>query len=492
MCVVWKGYLRFRAIHRVATYGPVSILSVNVSECSVMSPCAPAAPGQKSALRVWWCLIALAIGALSAPSFIASLQPPDHVILDFFKEWASTQNLLRDQPIYRSQRLTIQEYLRQDLNSDAEFFDEYNTHPPTAVLIALPCAPFEYRNAQLVWNLLSLAALAVSGWLIVRQMSVRPSAMAVLPVIALLLICNPFRETINQGQPNLILLLLIVGSWVADRRCKPAWAGFCLALATAIKLYPGFLFVYFALRFALRRDWRVLMWGTVSFIGITALTAGVLGVDAYVDYFTKVLPNLESVTNNWGNSSLLAFWERLFGTSHEAIITVTPWRAGVLVGTVASIAVLLACLAWSICRANSRRDRDLAFGMSILAMLLISPTTWIHYLILAAIPVVLLWNLPLRWKVAHGVCVVAVIALWMSPRIAWTALIPPEPVVAEQGDPPQKHKRQPLAGRVSRPVHSLTALSYQTYALLALFALSAVHIRKQEAPKLGIFEERGS
>src|SRR5262249_11951472 len=132
-------------------------------------------------------------------------------------------------------------------------FNEVNAHPPTAVLLALPFGWIDYRTAHLVWNILCVALLIVSIQLMIRQLSIRFHALDLLWLVPLLLLCTPFLLHLYLGQLNLLLLALIVATWSAERSDRPILAGFFLGTATAIKLFPGLLLLYFVLQ----RRWRV-------------------------------------------------------------------------------------------------------------------------------------------------------------------------------------------------------------------------------------------
>ncbi|HLG51837.1 MAG TPA: glycosyltransferase 87 family protein, partial [Chloroflexota bacterium] len=67
-------------------------------------------------------------------------------------------------------------------------------------------------------------------------------------MIALLLLCFPLWEQCRLGQLTLILSLLISGAWAAERSGYPRLAGVLLGTAASVKLFPGYLFIYYALR----------------------------------------------------------------------------------------------------------------------------------------------------------------------------------------------------------------------------------------------------
>src|SRR5262249_51177427 len=193
------------------------------------------------------------------------------------------------------------EFQRPDKDDPKErFVLEVNAHPPTSVLLALPLADLDYPDAVLAWNLFSLALLVPALWLVIRQLDLRVAPWMLLPLAAVLLICSPFRQQVVQGQLNLVLLAILTGAWAADRSGRPWWAGTLVGLATALKLFPGFLFLYFVLR----RRWHALGAGIVSLSVCTGLTATVLGVEAFESYARDVLPQIGRFRSDWVNASL--------------------------------------------------------------------------------------------------------------------------------------------------------------------------------------------
>ena len=408
---------------------------------------------------------------LFTPGMRAAMQPPDGAIFDFFKEWASVRNWQSEMPLYTPQREAVQKHLGLDLASEDGFFDPYNTHPPTANLFAVPFDGMSYRNAHLAWNAASLFLLGISLIWIARELQVSIDGTVLLATATLLLASDPLKQSLIQGQPNLLLGFLMVAAWRADRHGNSWLSGACLAIAAAIKLYPAYLFLY-ALT---QRDWKAIAGGAVAGIAITAVTAGVFGVDAYRDYVQTVLPELRNVTNNWGNSSFLAFWERLLGAQTDTVrpVTTSPFALKAFVWM--SWLAVTAFAGWRSLQAHSRSEKDGAFAIVLLAMLLMSPTTWHHYFVLASIPVCVALQLSHRGTWQRFAAWVALVALTIAPRLIWALLIRQE---SQKG---QTERFWENAGSVAAPWQSLTALSYQMYALLLLIAV--LSLRSHEATR---------
>src|SRR5205085_11695577 len=119
----------------------------------------------------------------------------------------------------------------------------------------------------------SFLALGISLGLILRELSIGFSLWAVLPLTALLVTCFPLLDQLFHGQLNLVLLLLIVGAWTLERSGRPGWAGVLLGVATALKVFPGLLVLYYALR----GQRRAVLTAAIPFVtsmGLCGLTPG--------------------------------------------------------------------------------------------------------------------------------------------------------------------------------------------------------------------------
>jgi hypothetical protein len=403
--------------------------------------------------RRWsWIPVTILICVVFGTAFIDNFTPTK--LQDFVQEWASARNHFAGFPIYEDQQIT----LRHHMNILRDTGLERNAHPPTSVLLALPFAAFDYWHAIVAWNVLSLVCLAWSLWLILRELQVPLSGWSIFPIVCptlVLGVCGILRTQIHEGQLNLVLLLLCTGCWVASRRARPGLAGVLLSAATAVKLYPGFLFLYFVLR----KQWRTVAIGLLSFLGWTLLTAGILGVDAYRSYLFDVLPTLSHFRSGWPGVSFHCFFSKLFDPYPPGQNNIPLWLDPQLarLATLSCNALVVALTAWTVWRARTPRQCDHAFALCLTTMLLVSPLAWDHYLLLLLLPVVLLWTaLPAqgfpRWSMR-----IVTVMLCIHSYCYWFMLL---------CDP-----RKDWAREVAQPWQTLTALSFHFYALLGLFVL---------------------
>jgi hypothetical protein len=417
--------------------------------------------------RRWlWIALAGLVCSLQGPAFIRDLRPARDRGVDFFQDWASARNLLNGLSIYTSHNVTVERYLGYRVNSaDPQIKVEIdrNAHPPTSVLLALPLAGLDYPEAVLVWNMVSIAAFLVSLWLVCSQLRISWARWSVFPFVTLLLTCNPFRQQIDLGQLNLVVLLLLTGVWAADRSNRSDLAGILLGAATAVKLFPGFVFLYFLIR----RQCRVVAAGLISLAMISGLTAAVLGLESYQTYFEEVLPQLQTFRSKWGNASLVGFWTKLFDPAAEQHVRPLWDSPALAMAAILCSALVLVCmLVWAVAMARTRMQLDRAFALTLTAMLLVSPTTWDHYLVLLLLPLMLVW-LELPPSVMARVFFMAVfVALWLEPRLLYNAFIPGG-----------------YSTGIATPVHTVAILSFQFYALLGLFALGILETRREIADR---------
>jgi uncharacterized membrane protein len=399
--------------------------------------------------------------------------------MDWFQDYSNAKNVFNGLPAYTRHEITIARYLGTDpYPLSREFYICYprSGHPPTSILLAVPLTALDYYDAFVVWNVLSLAAFAVSLYLIVRQLRIRYSPVSLLPALTLVLLCQPLWHELSHGQLTMVLLLLLTLAWVADRNGRPWLSGALVGAAAAVKLFPAFVFAYFLLR----RQWKPLVAGAASFLALTAVTAAILGVEAYRVYVGEILPWIQDFRGWWANVSVVGLWWRLFApTNGLPPFTIEPLIESPLlaqVGSLLTLVVVLGVLAMVVPRAGTRSDRDAAFALTLTGMVLVCPVAWDHYCLLLALPVLVLWQrLPpggARW-----LFLLCAAVLMSSQFFHFHYRFPP---VAKLFWP---DANKPDFWLVS-PLRTVTIMSCLTYALVGIFLLGiAVSVRRgRKAP----------
>jgi hypothetical protein len=124
--------------------------------------------------------------------------------------------------------------------------------------------------------------------------------------------------------------------------------------------------------------------------------------------------------------------------------------------TIVCDAIGTAVPVWLAHRAQTLRERNLAFGSTVVAMLFVSPITWDHYFTLLVLPLIRLW----LWIPAANSYR---IAFWILLTLTWI----PAPFFWRLAfGQAAMEKGQSL---VASPFQTATALSMQTYILTTLF-----------------------
>ncbi|MEV4757581.1 glycosyltransferase 87 family protein [Micromonospora sp. NPDC049559] len=262
------------------------------------------------------------------------------------------------------------------------------TYPPFAALAMLPMAYLPWLAAIVLHVAATVVVSALLIWWLVDPISRRMGwtrwfAFAV--ALCLAAAFEPMRETVNFGQVNMLLLVLVVADlfWLVGPLplgwrgpARPSWysedawyrrlGGIGIGLATAIKLTPGIFIVYLLVT----RRWRAAFVASASAAAATLLAAAV-APDASREYWLDALLNTDRVGS-------LAF---ISNQSLQGVVArldpAEPSRALWLVLVVATLAVWF----WRV-RAAARAG-DWATGMALTAVVgcLVSPVTWVHHLV---------------------------------------------------------------------------------------------------------------
>jgi Glycosyltransferase family 87 len=404
------------------------------------------------------------------PTYVVELSGRGNAMTDFFQDWASARNVLEGLPVYSNHRVTIPRYLgKTDLN-ESDLFVEINAHPPTSILLVLPLGALPYRVALMTWNYLSLGMFAASLILVWRGLRIPFSSRSALPAITLLLTCFPLTSHIHFGQLTMVIVLLLTGAWACDRADREILAGVLLGAAVTIKVFPAVVFLYFVVR----GRWKTVAAGLISIALITLLTGLAIGFPCFSYYVNEVLPGVAKYRGLWFNLSLPGYWTKLFDPPSEYHY-IEPLAHNPLLARAAtflSCVPVLAVLAWVARRARTRDESDLAFGLTLTATLLVSPIAWDHYLLVMLLPLATIWlHLP-RSPGPRILFVGIVMAFWSLPYAVYDLTIPGG-----------------ITG-IAKPLHTMTIGSYQCYALLALFVLGIVELRKLETIPLSLYHSQ--
>ena len=422
----------------------------------ITEPRAPSQPPD-AAMTVLWLILGVCGWVFMGSLFLDAMRPSANRVNDFYQDWGSARNHQVGVAIYSHHGVSIPRHL--GIAFDPAAGVDYNAHPPTTVLLTLPFAALDYRDAVLAWNSLSLTAFLIS--LLITARILTAPAWLWTPVLAVLPFCHPLYGSLFQGQLTLILVFLVTATWALDRSGRSDLAAIVLGTAAAIKLFPAFLLLIPAAQGRI----RPILVTLATLLGLSALAAWILGVDAYRDYFQIVLPAQTRFRSLGYNYAIAGLWHKLFDPAGEHGLTtallVSPATAQL--GTLCTDLAITLLAFLTLRNARDVHESDRAFGVVVTAMLLVSPVTWDASLPLLMTPVAIL-----------------AAAVGASPRWRWMLI----GILAVVWMPQQLLTRAALlnhATPVATWAFMMGAPSIKTYALIAIFALGVTSARWKSA-----------
>jgi hypothetical protein len=434
--------------------------------------------------RKWlWTVLATLVVIAQGPIFLHSIRTTWDDGNDFFQDWSSARNVLEGRPAYLPLSTAVALY-RPKVEGEHPPIPTlpWNAHPPTSVLASLPLALLGYLEAVTVWNLLGLVALSASLVLILRELKFPVAAWSILPIVTLGLLCGPIRTQVAYSQWNSQLLLSLTLAWVAERRGRDSWAGILVGIAVTLKLFPALFLLYYAIR----RRWAAVFAGVVSVVVLTLVTVSVVGLAAYREYVKAVLPTLKEFRSGWVNASLPAFWMKNFATGAyyyglyiEPLIEALLFAYG---GAFLSYALLLATTFFYTskfstgCNNSKTKYLDYCYSLTMVAMLMLTPICWDHYLLLLALPLALVWERLGRSGLQRFAFLFLIAAVWVSPNELWK--LGGVDILARWPDFQRVPSRTYV---IHRPYFTLFFLSLHFYALVVLYVWLVLLARREIA-----------
>jgi hypothetical protein len=245
-------------------------------------------------------------------------------------------------------------------------------YTPFFVLAFAPLARLSLARSYAIWQSIQLFNLVLALFLLARVVRPRLSFTWTVVFLALALLSEPVAEMLKWAQASAMLLLALTIALIGTQTRRAPLAGFGLAIATLIKLFPGIVIGFFALR----RRWSEFIWTALFF----ALGAGLTGLNNWIDFATKGLFQSRIAPYNHLESSILAtvqYW------AFQGDVTHARWPVILVVTALIDVGVISVCV-WATRNAADDESIATAFGLWLAAGVLLSPVAWIHDIVLAA------------------------------------------------------------------------------------------------------------
>ena len=235
--------------------------------------------------------------------------------------------------------------------------------PPFAIVTLVPFALLARLSLPLTKAAWAIGNVALFGWCLVR--GYRHAGRWTPVVLAVAAVAQPLQSNFQHLNINVVLLALVVLAIADLEQGHEMRAALWIGVATALKGYPGAIFLYFLAR----GRWRPLVAGVTAAVGLTFLVvvpAGLAGA-AIVPGYVHLALTAQS-TQALAGQSIGGLVARLGGNVATAVILDLLAVAGV------------AAVLW---RGRAASEPTYQVGMTAVLAVLLAPLDRLHYYVLA-------------------------------------------------------------------------------------------------------------
>ena len=259
-----------------------------------------------------------------------------------------------------------------------------NNHLPYELLIFVPFTYFRFGVAHIMWTSLSMGML-VGVAMLTRDLRLRGTSflLNLLTVVAFF----PVWYCLLQGQDSILLVLLFALSFWLWRRGQDDAAGFVLALG----LFRPQLVLPFVLVAFLGGKWKFVRGFVPGAVLVVGLSTWIVGFHGMADYGRILISQ-----GIQGSASILAqqwhVWPELMPTLRGLLwIALPSWAAGKIENFLLLSGTLTGLL-WAAKKIRSAKDEaafDLAFGIAVAAVTLVSFHSFLNDFSLMILPLLI-------------------------------------------------------------------------------------------------------
>jgi hypothetical protein len=249
-----------------------------------------------------------------------------------------------------------------------------NAYPPSTAFYLIPFALLPYRPALLLFSIAGMLALVVGVWVFFADEDGMARRDLTLAGLLITFSFFPVYYSLYMGQVNALLFLCLGLVRYFDRRERPWCAGFFVALAALVKIFPAALILFFVAK----RQFKSVVAATVSAVVLGAVSLTACHTSLYVTYMSQVLPRQADAGAFYRNQGLPGLFARLL-TDNGYVNSLGNWPSlAHVLGALAGMSVLVTAL-WMAARHNTNATGDLEFGLFLVATLLALPKSYEHY-----------------------------------------------------------------------------------------------------------------
>ena len=247
-------------------------------------------------------------------------------------------------------------------------------YPPTTLLFLLFLPLFSQSTASLFLLFISLGSFLGSLYLLTK-MFFKPAQKWLVFFLSSVLFIQffPTKFTLTLGQINLIILFLIVLGFYFYQKKKDVSSGLFLGIATLIKIFPGFLILFFLKE----KKWKIMISFLVTCLLGVLLTILIFKPVLFFSYFGSVGGNL------FFKGGEVSYFDQSLNSFLLRLNLPNLWRLGLrLIFTFMSLWIFL-----------KNRNKALSYFGLIFSILIFLPSfAWFHHYVILIPLMMFLWS----------------------------------------------------------------------------------------------------
>ena len=239
----------------------------------------------------------------------------------------------------------------------------YTADTPLTILLLSPLSELDIAYAAHTLNIISVLLLSLS--IFVVSMHCGFSFLACFFFTALSLSSHAFLFLLKRCHMESVLLFLAIYGFIRLSKGTPGICGFLWGLAASLKLFPlMWLLPYFR-----TKSKRALFFsGILSFLFFSSISFFVVGGENFRVFVFEVIPKSAQWYGTAGNYSIISFFTALLGYDTAVMPSIF-------------VCLLLLVYFLKLIFTHDISDKR-AYAVSTSAALLLSPLSWLNYLIL--------------------------------------------------------------------------------------------------------------
>ncbi len=269
-----------------------------------------------------------------------------------------------------------------------EIYEIYHVNFPTTTILLLPLSAFNYSTARIIWTIFNIIILTITVGFLLKKFKFQ--GVWIPLILILVLLFQPLYANFSFGQAYVFIFSLLVLAWHAYKTDRIGLLGFAIGLIFILKSTS---FIFFIL-LLIQKRWKSFLYALITVLIISLASLPWIGIDSWYTYSEKFVsyishPSL-SVT---AYQTIHSFFNHLTTFNQqwnpESIFNLPK------LGKILSTLSILTILVYSSIKVYKLKKTDLAFGLFVVAGLIVSPASLdYHYtIILFSIFVLLKWSL---------------------------------------------------------------------------------------------------